>query len=151
MPALMQELNWVVAETFFFLGLSAEDTLKAVNINHRSARELPYWDKSIRERISNEMEIFYFFLLLISFPSLSVCRFSLAHFEQKFTREAPKEDLDVLIEPLLEHCSSEKMNTWLGKDMCMRYATNTYMFFVNGDDYRTHLVETRAVPWDEKK
>ncbi|GAA6066602.1 gamma-aminobutyric acid type B receptor subunit 1, partial [Tachysurus ichikawai] len=32
----------------------------------------------------------------------------------KFTREAPKEDLDVLIEPLLEHCSSEKMNTWLG-------------------------------------
>ncbi|KAG7325828.1 hypothetical protein KOW79_010753 [Hemibagrus wyckioides] len=34
--------------------------------------------------------------------------------EEKFTREAPKEDLDVLIEPLLEHCSSEKMNTWLG-------------------------------------
>lgn len=57
MPALMQELNWVVAETFFFWGLSAEDTLKAVNINHRSARELPYWDKSIRERIWNEMEI----------------------------------------------------------------------------------------------
>ena len=35
--------------------------------------------------------------------------------EQKFTREAPKGDLDVLIQPLLEHCSSEKMNTWLGK------------------------------------
>ena len=34
---------------------------------------------------------------------------------QKFTREAPKGDLDVLIQPLLEHCSSEKMNTWLGK------------------------------------
>ncbi|KAK1804900.1 hypothetical protein P4O66_019269 [Electrophorus voltai] len=34
--------------------------------------------------------------------------------EQKFTREVPKGDLDVLIEPLLEHCSSEKMNTWLG-------------------------------------
>lgn len=34
--------------------------------------------------------------------------------EQKFTKEAPKEDLDVLIQPLLEHCSSEKMNTWLG-------------------------------------
>lgn len=36
--------------------------------------------------------------------------------EQKFTKEAPKEDLDVLIQPLLEHCSSEKMNTWLGRD-----------------------------------
>ncbi|KTF94025.1 hypothetical protein cypCar_00048317, partial [Cyprinus carpio] len=35
-------------------------------------------------------------------------------FKQKFTKEAPKEDLDVLIQPLLEHCSSEKMNTWLG-------------------------------------
>uniref|UniRef100_A0A671V889 Gamma-aminobutyric acid type B receptor subunit 1 n=1 Tax=Sparus aurata TaxID=8175 RepID=A0A671V889_SPAAU len=34
---------------------------------------------------------------------------------EKFTREAPKGDLDVLIQPLLEHCSSEKMNTWLGK------------------------------------
>uniref|UniRef100_A0A3P9L938 Gamma-aminobutyric acid (GABA) B receptor, 1b n=1 Tax=Oryzias latipes TaxID=8090 RepID=A0A3P9L938_ORYLA len=33
---------------------------------------------------------------------------------EKFTREAPKEDLDVLIQPLLEHCSSEKMTTWLG-------------------------------------
>ncbi|XP_077064095.1 gamma-aminobutyric acid type B receptor subunit 1 isoform X2 [Siphateles boraxobius] len=33
---------------------------------------------------------------------------------EKFTKEAPKEDLDVLIQPLLEHCSSEKMNTWLG-------------------------------------
>uniref|UniRef100_W5KWH6 Gamma-aminobutyric acid type B receptor subunit 1 n=1 Tax=Astyanax mexicanus TaxID=7994 RepID=W5KWH6_ASTMX len=33
---------------------------------------------------------------------------------EKFTREAPKGDQDVLIEPLLEHCSSEKMNTWLG-------------------------------------
>uniref|UniRef100_A0AAY4DIS0 Gamma-aminobutyric acid type B receptor subunit 1 n=1 Tax=Denticeps clupeoides TaxID=299321 RepID=A0AAY4DIS0_9TELE len=33
---------------------------------------------------------------------------------EKFTKEAPKGDLDVLIEPLLEHCSSEKMNTWLG-------------------------------------
>ncbi|XP_027142839.1 gamma-aminobutyric acid type B receptor subunit 1 isoform X2 [Larimichthys crocea] len=33
---------------------------------------------------------------------------------EKFTREAPKGDLDVLIQPLLEHCSSEKMNTWLG-------------------------------------
>ncbi|XP_026875541.2 gamma-aminobutyric acid type B receptor subunit 1 isoform X2 [Electrophorus electricus] len=33
---------------------------------------------------------------------------------EKFTREVPKGDLDVLIEPLLEHCSSEKMNTWLG-------------------------------------
>uniref|UniRef100_A0A3B3BNY8 Gamma-aminobutyric acid (GABA) B receptor, 1b n=1 Tax=Oryzias melastigma TaxID=30732 RepID=A0A3B3BNY8_ORYME len=34
---------------------------------------------------------------------------------EKFTREAPKEDLDVLIQPLLEHCSSEKMTTWLGE------------------------------------
>uniref|UniRef100_A0A8C7VZJ3 Gamma-aminobutyric acid (GABA) B receptor, 1a n=1 Tax=Oncorhynchus mykiss TaxID=8022 RepID=A0A8C7VZJ3_ONCMY len=33
---------------------------------------------------------------------------------EKFTREAPKGDLDVLIQPLLEHCTSEKMNTWLG-------------------------------------
>ncbi|XP_029023271.1 gamma-aminobutyric acid type B receptor subunit 1 isoform X2 [Betta splendens] len=33
---------------------------------------------------------------------------------EKFTRETPKGDLDVLIQPLLEHCSSEKMNTWLG-------------------------------------
>ncbi|XP_024917316.1 gamma-aminobutyric acid type B receptor subunit 1 [Cynoglossus semilaevis] len=33
---------------------------------------------------------------------------------EKFTKEAPKEDLDVLIQPLLEHCNSEKMNTWLG-------------------------------------
>ncbi|XP_044027331.1 gamma-aminobutyric acid type B receptor subunit 1 isoform X1 [Siniperca chuatsi] len=33
---------------------------------------------------------------------------------EKFTREAPKGDLDVLIQPLLEHCSSEKLNTWLG-------------------------------------
>ncbi|XP_008279515.1 gamma-aminobutyric acid type B receptor subunit 1 [Stegastes partitus] len=33
---------------------------------------------------------------------------------EKFTREAPKGDLDVLIQPLLEHCSSAKMNTWLG-------------------------------------
>uniref|UniRef100_A0AAR2LQW9 G-protein coupled receptors family 3 profile domain-containing protein n=1 Tax=Pygocentrus nattereri TaxID=42514 RepID=A0AAR2LQW9_PYGNA len=33
---------------------------------------------------------------------------------EKFTKEAPKADLDVLIQPLLEHCSSEKMNTWLG-------------------------------------
>ncbi|XP_029975855.1 gamma-aminobutyric acid type B receptor subunit 1 isoform X1 [Salarias fasciatus] len=33
---------------------------------------------------------------------------------EKFTREAPKGDLDVLIQPLLEHCSSHKMNTWLG-------------------------------------
>uniref|UniRef100_A0AAQ5ZJ54 G-protein coupled receptors family 3 profile domain-containing protein n=1 Tax=Amphiprion ocellaris TaxID=80972 RepID=A0AAQ5ZJ54_AMPOC len=33
---------------------------------------------------------------------------------EKFTREAPKGDLDVLIQPLLEHCSSEKMTTWLG-------------------------------------
>ncbi|KAJ0003571.1 hypothetical protein NQD34_008669 [Periophthalmus magnuspinnatus] len=33
---------------------------------------------------------------------------------EKFTREDPKGDLDVLIQPLLEHCSSEKMNTWLG-------------------------------------
>uniref|UniRef100_A0A6Q2YWP1 G-protein coupled receptors family 3 profile domain-containing protein n=1 Tax=Esox lucius TaxID=8010 RepID=A0A6Q2YWP1_ESOLU len=33
---------------------------------------------------------------------------------EKFTKEAPKGDLDVLIQPLLEHCTSEKMNTWLG-------------------------------------
>uniref|UniRef100_A0A673HZT2 Gamma-aminobutyric acid type B receptor subunit 1-like n=1 Tax=Sinocyclocheilus rhinocerous TaxID=307959 RepID=A0A673HZT2_9TELE len=33
---------------------------------------------------------------------------------EKFTKEAPKGDVDELIEPLLQHCSSEKMNTWLG-------------------------------------
>uniref|UniRef100_A0A8B9HJ04 Gamma-aminobutyric acid type B receptor subunit 1 n=1 Tax=Astyanax mexicanus TaxID=7994 RepID=A0A8B9HJ04_ASTMX len=33
---------------------------------------------------------------------------------EQFTKEAPKADLDVLIQPLLEHCSSKKMNTWLG-------------------------------------
>ncbi|XP_024921135.1 gamma-aminobutyric acid type B receptor subunit 1 isoform X2 [Cynoglossus semilaevis] len=33
---------------------------------------------------------------------------------EKFTKETPKGDLDVLIQPLLEHCSSIKMNTWLG-------------------------------------
>ncbi|XP_066580245.1 gamma-aminobutyric acid type B receptor subunit 1 isoform X2 [Amia ocellicauda] len=33
---------------------------------------------------------------------------------EEFTKEAPKGDIDVLIQPLLEHCSSEKMNTWLG-------------------------------------
>uniref|UniRef100_A0A8C2JDS6 Gamma-aminobutyric acid (GABA) B receptor, 1a n=1 Tax=Cyprinus carpio TaxID=7962 RepID=A0A8C2JDS6_CYPCA len=38
---------------------------------------------------------------------------------EKFTKEAPKEDLDVLIQPLLEHCSSEKMNTWLGKHLAL--------------------------------
>lgn len=48
----------------------------------------------------------------------------IARFEQKFTREAPKEDLDVLIEPLLEHCSSEKMNTWLGNSTCMSREAN---------------------------
>ncbi|XP_043940283.1 gamma-aminobutyric acid type B receptor subunit 1-like [Protopterus annectens] len=33
---------------------------------------------------------------------------------EEFTKEAPKEDIDVLILPQLEHCSSNKMNTWLG-------------------------------------
>ncbi|MBN3315716.1 GABR1 protein, partial [Atractosteus spatula] len=33
---------------------------------------------------------------------------------EEFTKEAPKGDIDVLIQPLLEHCSSDKMNTWLG-------------------------------------
>lgn len=47
-------------------------------------------------------------MLLFFMYILCVC-------EQKFTREAPKGDLDVLIQPLLEHCSSEKMNTWLGE------------------------------------
>uniref|UniRef100_A0A673N6E7 Gamma-aminobutyric acid type B receptor subunit 1-like n=1 Tax=Sinocyclocheilus rhinocerous TaxID=307959 RepID=A0A673N6E7_9TELE len=43
---------------------------------------------------------------------------------EKFTKEAPKEDLDVLIQPLLEHCSSEKMNTWLG---------NVFIFFAKNN------------------
>ncbi|XP_041091365.1 gamma-aminobutyric acid type B receptor subunit 1-like isoform X2 [Polyodon spathula] len=33
---------------------------------------------------------------------------------EEFIKEAPKGDLDVLVQPLLEHCNSEKMNTWLG-------------------------------------
>uniref|UniRef100_A0A4W4GVF3 G-protein coupled receptors family 3 profile domain-containing protein n=1 Tax=Electrophorus electricus TaxID=8005 RepID=A0A4W4GVF3_ELEEL len=33
---------------------------------------------------------------------------------EKFTKEAPKGDVDELIQPQLQHCSSKKMNTWLG-------------------------------------
>ncbi|XP_015269374.1 PREDICTED: gamma-aminobutyric acid type B receptor subunit 1 [Gekko japonicus] len=33
---------------------------------------------------------------------------------EEFTKEEPKSDIDVLILPQLEHCSSSKMNTWLG-------------------------------------
>uniref|UniRef100_UPI00398EAA45 gamma-aminobutyric acid type B receptor subunit 1 n=1 Tax=Pristiophorus japonicus TaxID=55135 RepID=UPI00398EAA45 len=33
---------------------------------------------------------------------------------EEFTKEAPAGDQDVLILPKLEHCSSNKMNTWLG-------------------------------------
>uniref|UniRef100_A0A8C5QMN7 Gamma-aminobutyric acid type B receptor subunit 1 n=1 Tax=Leptobrachium leishanense TaxID=445787 RepID=A0A8C5QMN7_9ANUR len=33
---------------------------------------------------------------------------------EEFTKEEPRGDLDVLILPQLEHCSSLKMNTWLG-------------------------------------
>ncbi|KAL7986276.1 hypothetical protein Chor_011442 [Crotalus horridus] len=33
---------------------------------------------------------------------------------EEFTKEEPKSDIDVLILPKLEHCSSERMNTWLG-------------------------------------
>lgn len=33
---------------------------------------------------------------------------------QTFAKEEPKEDIDVSILPQLEHCSSRKMNTWLG-------------------------------------
>ncbi|KAG8540768.1 hypothetical protein GDO81_018612, partial [Engystomops pustulosus] len=33
---------------------------------------------------------------------------------EEFTKEEPRGDLDVLILPQLEHCSSVKMNTWLG-------------------------------------
>ncbi|NXR23796.1 GABR1 protein, partial [Cinclus mexicanus] len=32
----------------------------------------------------------------------------------EFTKEEPKSDMDVSILPQLEHCSSTKMNTWLG-------------------------------------
>lgn len=55
--------------------------------------------------------------------------------EQKFTKEAPKEDVDQLIEPLLQHCSSEKMNTWLGKNysgfdtVFVHIAPNSDLFF----------------------
>uniref|UniRef100_A0A8C3S9R1 Gamma-aminobutyric acid type B receptor subunit 1 n=1 Tax=Chelydra serpentina TaxID=8475 RepID=A0A8C3S9R1_CHESE len=34
---------------------------------------------------------------------------------EEFTKEEPKTDIDVSILPQLEHCSSTKMNTWLGK------------------------------------
>uniref|UniRef100_A0A4W2C6F5 G-protein coupled receptors family 3 profile domain-containing protein n=1 Tax=Bos indicus x Bos taurus TaxID=30522 RepID=A0A4W2C6F5_BOBOX len=33
---------------------------------------------------------------------------------ETFAKEEPKEDIDVSILPQLEHCSSKKMNTWLG-------------------------------------
>ncbi|XP_030921342.1 gamma-aminobutyric acid type B receptor subunit 1, partial [Geospiza fortis] len=33
---------------------------------------------------------------------------------EEFTKEEPKSDMDVSILPQLEHCSSTKMNTWLG-------------------------------------
>ncbi|XP_041431135.1 gamma-aminobutyric acid type B receptor subunit 1 isoform X4 [Xenopus laevis] len=33
---------------------------------------------------------------------------------EEFTKEEPRGDLDILILPQLEHCSSLKMNTWLG-------------------------------------
>lgn len=36
------------------------------------------------------------------------------HHPQEFTKEEPKTDTDVSILPQLEHCSSTKMNTWLG-------------------------------------
>lgn len=47
--------------------------------------------------------------------------------KQKFTKEAPKEDLDVLIQPLLEHCSSEKMNTWLGKHPALTHPVQSLL------------------------
>ncbi|XP_068616656.1 gamma-aminobutyric acid type B receptor subunit 1 [Brachionichthys hirsutus] len=55
-------------------------------------------------------------LLAIDFLSLMIWQIvdPLHITVEKFTKEAPKEDLDVLIQPLLEHCSSEEMNTWLG-------------------------------------
>uniref|UniRef100_A0A7N5ZYX3 G-protein coupled receptors family 3 profile domain-containing protein n=1 Tax=Anabas testudineus TaxID=64144 RepID=A0A7N5ZYX3_ANATE len=55
-------------------------------------------------------------LLAIDFLSLMIWQIvdPLHITVEKFTKEAPKEDLDVLIQPLLEHCNSEKMNTWLG-------------------------------------
>uniref|UniRef100_UPI0037E6FCF8 gamma-aminobutyric acid type B receptor subunit 1 n=1 Tax=Semicossyphus pulcher TaxID=241346 RepID=UPI0037E6FCF8 len=55
-------------------------------------------------------------LLAIDFLSLMIWQIvdPLHITVEKFTKEAPKEDKDVLIQPLLEHCSSEKMNTWLG-------------------------------------
>lgn len=34
---------------------------------------------------------------------------------ETFAKEEPKEDIDVSILPQLEHCSSKKMNTWLGE------------------------------------
>ncbi|XP_072497619.1 gamma-aminobutyric acid type B receptor subunit 1 isoform X3 [Notamacropus eugenii] len=33
---------------------------------------------------------------------------------ESFTKEEPKQDIDISILPQLEHCSSKKMNTWLG-------------------------------------
>uniref|UniRef100_A0A9J8D876 Gamma-aminobutyric acid (GABA) B receptor, 1a n=1 Tax=Cyprinus carpio carpio TaxID=630221 RepID=A0A9J8D876_CYPCA len=48
---------------------------------------------------------------------------------EKFTKEAPKEDLDVLIQPLLEHCSSEKMNTWLGKYPALTHSVHSLLSF----------------------
>lgn len=85
--------------------------------------------------------------------SLSVLTYSIACLEQKFTREAPKEDLDVLIEPLLEHCSSEKMNTWLGKDthvegIIHKWIVEKHRLFLY---FKASGFKIRAGRWDTKK
>lgn len=62
---------------------------------------------------------------------------------QKFTREAPKEDLDVLIQPLLEHCSSEKMTTWLGEWISSQKGKIPHPCFEQTDSLRNFMFELK--------
>lgn len=67
--------------------------------------------------------------------------------EQKFTREAPKGDLDVLIQPLLEHCNSEKMNTWLGE----QNTSSTCLHFFSQIFFLSKLLLALAVHFNQVK
>lgn len=73
--------------------------------------------------------------LSVSLTSSPHCLLSLS--EQTFTKEDPKGDLDFLIQPVLEHCSSEKMNTWLGTisfisliSFPFLFHTSSFIFFI---------------------
>lgn len=74
--------------------------------------------------------------------------------EQKFTKEAPKGDVDQLIEPLLQHCSSEKMNTWLGKirsgfNWIFSHCNQLWFVFVRWKSLQLHFIHfiSSYIPW----